>query len=43
MEKKSKYGSYLNVYKYFLRLEPLASNTIKNQTREKPKNLLGIN
>ena len=30
-------------YKYFLHFELLANNTIKNKTRKKIKNLLGIN
>ena len=35
--------SYLNFYKYFLHFELLVSNTIKNETRKKFKNLLGTN
>ena len=35
--------SYLNFYKHFLHFELLASNTIKNETSKKFKNLLGIN
>ena len=41
MEKN--YGSCLNFYKYFRYFELLASNTIKNETKENFKNLLGIN
>ena len=43
MKKKNKYDSYLNLYKFFLHFELLASNNIKNQTGKKLKNLLGIN
>ena len=39
---KNNYGGYLNFYIYFLHFEILASNTIKNETKEKFKNLLGI-
>ena len=42
-KKKKNYGSYLNLYKYFFHFELLASNTIKNETGKKFKNLLGIN
>ena len=40
---KNNYGSYLNFYKCFLHFEFLASNTTKNETKDKFKNLLGIN
>ena len=36
-------GSYLNFYKYFFHFELLTSNTIKNETKKKFKNLFGIN
>ena len=39
---KNNYGSYLNFYKFFLQFELLPSNTIKNETSKKIKNLLGI-
>ena len=43
--KKNNYSSYLNFCKWFLYFELLilASSTIKNETRKKLKNLLGIN
>ena len=34
--------SYLNFCKYFLHFELLVDNTIKNETRKKFTNLLGI-
>ena len=36
---KSNYGSYSNLSKYFFRFEPLASNTIKNETGKKLKKI----
>ena len=39
---KNNYGSYL-VYKYFLHFKLLAYNTIKDETKEKFKNLLEMN
>ena len=41
---KNNYGMQLFIfYKYFLHFELLVSNTIKNETRKKFKNLLGTN
>ena len=36
---KKKYGSYSNLHKYFLHFELSASNTLKNQSWKKLKNL----
>ena len=40
---KNNYGGYLNLYKYFLHPELLASNTIRSQRERKLKILLRTN
>ena len=41
--KKNNCDSYLNFYKHFVHFEVLASNTAKNETKEKFNNFFRIN